>query len=229
MTRRIGLLGGTFDPVHRGHVGLGTAAQTALQLTELHLIPTHVSPHRRQPSTSVFHRFAMVALAAADHPNWLASDVELRADGPSYTATTLRRFREAGARASELFFVIGADAFADIQSWREFPAVLDQAHFAVVSRPGFPVTTLPERLPALARRMTTDRPPSAAAETTPQIILLDCETPDVSSTEIRRRRAEQRPVDDLVVPAVARYIERHGLYSAQASESAAPHTLDPGR
>jgi len=113
-SRRIGLLGGTFDPIHLGHVELAALAQRTLNLTELLVIPANVPPHRTKPLTSSFHRFAMTALAVAGRPGWRASDVELRHEAPSYTTTTLGRFHQQGYEPGELFFLIGADAFARI-------------------------------------------------------------------------------------------------------------------
>src|SRR3954465_527364 len=114
MARRIGVLGGTFDAIHRGHLDVGTAAQKALGLTRVIVITSNIPPHRPQPVASAYYRFAMVALAIADRPAWQASGVELRASTPSYTSGTLATFHERGYLPSELFFVIGADAFADI-------------------------------------------------------------------------------------------------------------------
>jgi nicotinate-nucleotide adenylyltransferase len=209
-TRRIGLLGGTFDPIHMGHLELASAAADALQLTEVLLIPANVPPHRPKPLTSSFHRFAMVALAVAGRPGWRASDMELRHESPSYTATTLRRFEERGYKPTELFFLIGADAFADIASWRDYPRILTRAHFAVVSRPGRPVAQLAERLPALAARMTSAA--ELQADAGPAIILIDHPTVDVSSTAIRSRLAHGESIDGMVDPRVQQHIEQHGLY-----------------
>jgi nicotinate-nucleotide adenylyltransferase len=209
-TRRIGLLGGTFDPVHMGHLELASAAAEALQLTEVLLIPANVPPHRPKPLTSSFHRFAMVSLAVAGRPGWRASDMELRHESPSYTATTLRRFEERGYKPTELFFLIGADAFADIASWRDYPRILTRAHFGVVSRPGWPVSDLPKRLPALAARMTS--PAGLSRDAAPSIILIDRPTADVSSTAIRSRLARGESIERMVDPRVLQHIEQHGLY-----------------
>ena len=151
--RRVGILGGTFDPVHCGHLDVGAAAQAALGLEELLVLPSNIPPHRPQPIASSYHRFAMVALAILGRPGWRALDLELREDGRSYTSETLHRLHDDGFTAQELFFVTGADAFLEIATWKNYPAVLDLAHFAVVSRPGVPVGTLPAQLPALAVRM----------------------------------------------------------------------------
>src|SRR6266487_5764077 len=154
MTRRIGILGGTFDPVHCGHLDVGASAQEALELTRMYVITSNIPPHRPQPFASAYHRFAMVSFAVSTRPDWRAADLELRSPTPSYTSGTLAKFHERGYAASELFFVIGADAFVDIATWHDYPAILDAAHFAVVSRPGLAVDALADRLPALSGRMT---------------------------------------------------------------------------
>jgi nicotinate-nucleotide adenylyltransferase len=211
--RRIGLLGGTFDPIHCGHLDVADAAQRALDLTRIFVITSNVPPHRPQPYSSAFHRFAMVALAVSDRPDWRATDLELRSDAPSYTSFTLAKFHERGFSATELVFVIGADAFADIVSWRDYPQLLDAAHFAVVSRPGCGVNELRDRLPALAPRMTT--PPIDPLDYgTPLIILIDAPTADVSSTAIRQRIAAGESITGMVPARVQQHIEQHGLYSS---------------
>ena len=210
--RRLGILGGTFDPIHNGHLDLGDAAALALDLSRMFVITSNVPPHRPQPFASSFHRFAMVAQAVAGRPGWRASDLELRSPAPSFTSATLKRFHERGYGPSELFFVLGADAFSEIGSWRDYPAILRDAHFAVVSRPGFPAHQLPRRLPLLAARMV--EPPLDGVELIePLIILIDAPTADVSSTAIRQRRTLGESIADLVPAAVCEHIERHGLYT----------------
>jgi nicotinate-nucleotide adenylyltransferase len=213
MNRRIGVLGGMFDPIHCGHIDLGLAAQRTLQLTRLFVVPANLSPHRSESFASVFHRFAMVTLTVSGRSGWLASDLELRGEAPSYTVTTLKRFHERGYSAFEIFFVIGADAFGEITSWKGYPAILDAAHFAVVSRPGDPVEELPRRLPELAPRMV--RPPIDQTSAKTSIILIDAPTADVSSSAIRRLRAEGRSISGLVDPRVQQHIEQHGLYTSK--------------
>jgi nicotinate-nucleotide adenylyltransferase len=213
MSRRVGILGGTFDPIHCGHVDLGVAAQRALDLSRLFVIPASVPPHRPQPFASSFHRFAMVALSVAGHPTWRASDLELRHEPPSYTSTTLQSFHDRGYSASELFFVIGADAFSEIGTWKDYPGILKRAHFGVVSRPGCPVEELPRRLPDLASRMAR-APLDSIEQIDPLIILIDAPTADVSSTAIRQRRAAGEPITHMVDPGVRQHIEQHGLYSS---------------
>ena len=152
---RIGLVGGTFDPFHLGHLAVAHAARLALALDEVRIVPASVPPHRTaQPRTSAAHRFAMAALGIANEPGLVVDDIELAASGPSYTASTLARFHALGFTASQLFFITGADAFAEIATWREYPRVLDLAHFVVdlTSRDGRS-RRLRGELPSLAPRM----------------------------------------------------------------------------
>ncbi len=216
-TGRTGILGGTFDPVHEGHVAAAGAACRALSLDRVLFVPSHRPPHRPgDPHASAFHRFAMVSLAVAPHDAYEASDVELRRSGPSYTCDTLRELHRSGCDASQLFFIIGTDAFAEIASWREYPDVLDLAHFVVIARPGLSQAALADRLPALAPRMRTVGQAGGAAPTGAggAIFLVNATTPDVSSTLIRDRAARGLPLAGLVAPAVERHVLRHGLYGS---------------
>jgi nicotinate-nucleotide adenylyltransferase len=210
-SRRIGILGGTFDPIHSGHIDAGHAAALAIGLNRLIVVPSHIPPHRTQPLASPYHRFAMAALAVGGNAGWRASDLELRIEAASYTSATLAKFHERGYSPSELFFIIGADAFVDIASWRDYPDILDQTHFAVVSRPRFPVADLPSRLPQLKTRMSIP-PLDEFGQMDPLIILIDAQTADVSSTAIRQCCADGASLAGLVPPTVQQHIEQHGLY-----------------
>lgn len=225
-TGRIGLLGGTFDPFHHGHLAIAAVADAALDLDAVHLIPAHIPPHRpQQPAASAEHRFAMVALGIAETPGLLADDRELHAGGPSYTSHTLATFAADGWQPSQLFFITGADAFAEIATWHDYPAILDRAHFVVVSRPGLDARTLGERLPSLASRMRVAdaaAPPQPPGMEQPAIWLIHAKTPAVSATAIRQAAAEGRPITGLTPPLVEQHIVRHRLYgSATASPSPA--------
>jgi nicotinate-nucleotide adenylyltransferase len=209
--RRVGILGGTFDPFHYGHLGVAEAAERALQLPRVFVITANVPPHRPQPNASAFHRFAMVALAVIDRPHWRAVDLELRLPPPSYTTSTLAKFHDRGYGPTDLYFIIGADAFADIESWRDYPRILDAANFAVVSRPGSSVGDLRSRLASLADRMAE---PGAPIKGRPLIFLIDAQTADVSSTAIRQRIASGESIEGLVPPRVQQHIEQHGLYTS---------------
>jgi nicotinate-nucleotide adenylyltransferase len=152
--RRIGILGGTFDPIHIGHLEAAAAAQRALHLDEVLLMPSLTPAHRHvQPHASAFHRFAMVALAVVDHERFIASDEELRGNAPAYTSDTLGRLHANGWRPTDLFFLLGSDAFSDIAAWHKYPDVLAGAHFVVITRPGTAMVELQKRVPDLVAQM----------------------------------------------------------------------------
>ena len=229
----LGVLGGTFDPIHNGHITAGLRAQAALHLDRVMLIPSRVPPHRATAvSASPEARLAMARLAAAEQQGWTASDIELTRDGPSYTFDTLtelsRSVRGEAIKSKgrggavnrvewQFFFIIGADAFAEIATWSRYPAVLDLAHFAVVARPGITLHSLQARVPDLADRMTTPdlfkpQAPSPKPDGKTRVILIETATPDVSSTEVRRRVRAGEGISDLVPDTVSSYIATRRLY-----------------
>ena len=208
---RIGVLGGTFDPVHYGHLDAADAARRACDLAAVLLLPARTPPHRAAaPRASARHRFAMAALACDGRDALAACDAELAFAGPSFTSLTLQRLARDGLGPAQLFFIIGADAFADIASWHDYPAVLDRSHFVAVSRPGRPVSTLREQMVDLRQRMR--EPAGGAVDQPPAIWLVEAPTRAVSSSALRRRLAAGRPIDGLTPNAVARYIAQHALY-----------------
>ena len=213
--RRLGVLGGTFDPIHFGHLDAADAARSALTLDEVLFLPAHDSPLRpAQPYASAFHRFAMVALAIDRAPAYRLSDLELVRQGRSYTVNTLRAIHGAGWQPSQIFFILGADAFAEIAAWHAYPAVLDAAHFAVIARPGMRIETALARNPDVQARI---RPAAASAETGDGtgIFLVQAHTRDVSSTSVRGRLSARESVSDLVPSSVTRYIAAHHLYQRE--------------
>ena len=213
--RRLGVLGGTFDPIHFGHLDAAEAVRASLELDEVLFIPTHDPPHKPdEPHASRFHRFALVALAIHEWPGYRASDMELQREGASYTVDTLRALQACGWSPSNLFFIVGADAFAEIATWREFPAVLDFAQFAVIARPGIPLEDALARTPELTSRVRVPASRAWMDEDGTAIYLVEARTRDVSSTVIRARLAERKAIDDLVPVAVARHIIAHHLYGA---------------
>jgi nicotinate-nucleotide adenylyltransferase len=215
---RLGILGGTLDPVHAGHLEAALAARRLLALDRVLLMPTRVPPHRpTQPVASRYHRFAMAALAVQPIDGFEVSDVELSAPGTSYTSDTLARLHALGLAPSQIFFITGADAFAEIATWHRYPDVLDMAHFVVVSRPLYDAMDLRAALPALADRMrNATAAPLARPETS--IFLVTAPTPDVSSTEIRRRLRAGESISGLVPEAVETYIRKHRLYGVPSND-----------
>ena len=208
--RRLGVLGGTFDPIHYGHLRAGEAAETALTLDEIRVIPALDPPHRPLPRASAFHRFALAALALDGRETWRLSDAELTRTGPSYTAHTLQALHAEGWKPSQIFFILGSDAFAEIATWFDFPAVLRSANYAVVVRPGAAMNTAWDQFDPSG---DVDR---SAADST-GFFKIDSHTPDISSTAIRARVAAGLSIEDFVPPAVARYIRNHRLYESSTS------------
>ena len=212
-TRRLGVLGGTFDPIHNGHLHAAEAARAALGLDAIRVVPAHDPPHRPlDPRASAFHRFALVALAIDGLPHWELSDAELTRSGPSYTADTLRSLHAEGWLPAQIFFILGSDAFAEIATWYEFPSVLDAANFAIVARPGTTLTQAAERTAAVSSRLQPVGAGMAVDPVRTGIFLVEAPTPDISSTGIRQRLAAGRSIDDLVPAPVARYIHTQHLY-----------------
>jgi nicotinate-nucleotide adenylyltransferase len=213
---RVGVLGGTFDPIHEGHRAAGRAAAGALGLTRVLVVPSHVPPHRPDsPRASGYHRLQMARLGVADMPGWTTLDLELVRGGQSYTFDTLTALRTLEP-TSQFCFITGADAFAEIASWYRYPEVLELAHFVVITRPGTSFETVRTRLPELARRFVDCEvlgPEACRRAPFPSIFLAQAATPAVSSTDIRRRAAAGDSLEGLVPEAVQRYIHEHRLYS----------------
>jgi nicotinate-nucleotide adenylyltransferase len=209
---RIGIFGGTFDPVHVGHLDVAHAALQVAELERVLLMPANVPPHRSTPHVSAPHRFAMCALAIAGHDRLGLLDDEMLSSEPSYTSSTLARLEARGVNTRELFLITGADAFRDIGSWKDYPAILERCHFVVVSRPGQTASSLRTTLPSLGGRMRGPSPP-VAQDDQPSIVLIDSPTAPVSSTEIRRRASDGTSLAGLVPDLVAEYIKKHELYA----------------
>ena len=213
----LAVLGGTFDPVHYGHLRLGADVQKALRLAEVRLIPAGSPPHRAPPVASGVHRMAMAELGCAEFPGLRADAREVERAGPSYTVTTLESLHgEQPGRP--LALLIGADAFAGLEQWWRWERLFSLAHFIVVERPGSAFT--PQALPATLkthweRRLTTD--PMRLERTLSGAILRVPVTPQpISASAIRaalaRGAAGVTEVRGLLPAAVLAYIDRNQLY-----------------
>ena len=217
----IGLLGGTFDPIHCGHLDVARAARNALGLERVLLVPSRLPPHRAAPQASAAHRFAMTAIAVAAEQGLETSDLEMDTDGPSFTIDTLNRLEALGIEGRAVCFITGADAFREIESWKSHAELLVRCHFAVVSRPGMPASHLKAALPGLAGKMVEGPGPSG---TKTAIHLVDAATAAVSSTDVRRAVTTGQPLDGLVPNAVADHIARHRLYQTGRAGDASERT-----
>lgn len=192
MTRKVGLFGGTFDPVHNAHVALAHAALAALQLDEVRWIPTGQPWQKERAITPAAAREVMVCLAIAGEPRFSLSRIEIERAGPSYTLDTVRELSKAEP-ATEWVLLIGADQYAALHTWRDWRELLARVTLAVANRPGTPRPPDPE----------IQRHPHRAV---PLPML------DISSTDIRQRVHTGADISQLVPSQVARYIETHRLY-----------------
>ena len=212
---RLGVFGGTFDPIHSGHLDVAKSSRRSLNLSKIFFVPTKISPHRNSaPIASGHNRLAMVKLAITDASSYRVSDQELRKNGPAYTSDTLEMFLKAGTSPLQLFFIAGTDAFADITSWYNYPHILDLAHFLVVSRPSRPASALRKQLPTLASRMKDVSMQGSEHSPNQQtwIWLVDAKTRNISSSNIKIRLANGESVTDLVPPLVAAHIKQYRTY-----------------
>jgi nicotinate-nucleotide adenylyltransferase len=194
MGRRIGILGGTFDPVHIGHLIVGQEVQTRCNLDRVLFVPAAEPPHKnRNDLASAEDRTEMVRLAILDNPAFELSRIEVDRKGISYTVETLRLFREQFGSETSLFLIIGADNALEMSTWCDPSGVLDLAQVTVVARPEFDRQSIGS---ALAEKMT----------------FLETPLLDISATEIRRRVKVGHPISYLVPERVVTYIQERGLY-----------------
>ncbi len=197
-TNALGIMGGTFDPIHFGHLIAAEEAWLRFELNEVIFVPNCEPPHKRDYEiTPAEHRYAMTALATADNPDFSVSRVELEHGGPSYTVDTMRYYREQVGPQGRLYFITGADAMLETLTWRQPEEIARLCEFLAVTRPGYTMARLEEGLPP--EIMSRVRP-------------LEIPGVAISSSELRARAAAGESLRYLAPPAVANYIEVHGLY-----------------
>jgi nicotinate-nucleotide adenylyltransferase len=220
--RRVAVFGGSFDPVHVGHLAVARSAQRRFHLDEVHFVLAGRPPHKSKREMAPYpERYAMLALACAEHPHFLPSLAEggddLSGRHTAYSVDTVRRFRHQLRHPhDQLYFIVGADQFLEIPTWRDYETLLGLCDFIVVSRPGFRLQALrlvipPELLARPAAGAPRDRGTIALRRST--VHLLDRVASHVSATEIRRRRQRHQPIHGLVPARVEEYIIRQALYS----------------
>lgn len=231
----IGLFGGTFDPIHKGHLALAAAARERCQLGRVYFVPTNVPPHKTtQPVASYFHRYAMTVLATEGEKSFVPSLFEAPSEfvvqdkkgarggvapAPNYSIDTIRKLKREFKKADRLFFLIGIDAFKDIAKWREAEALFSECEFIVASRPGYSLadvaTALPEKLrPREEVTKPFSKQPAKGDLVLPGVTLylLDDVNQNVSATAIRQALASKKPVKKYVPESVEEYIKKQGLY-----------------
>ena len=193
MSRRVGIFGGTFDPVHVGHLIVAEQARDRLQLDRVLFVPARVPPHKPGAAADAGHRFRMTCLATEDHPGFETSDVELRREGPSYTVDTLRALQASSPQDTRHYLLLGADSARDLEQWKDVDTLLADSTVVVMGRPGVEQEDLPPRVGDHATFLPTP--------------LLG-----ISSSEIRRLVREGGTVRYLVPAPVEKYIRSEGLY-----------------
>jgi nicotinate-nucleotide adenylyltransferase len=226
----IGLFGGTFDPVHRGHLALARAALEQYKLHRICFVPANTPPHKlNQPLLPFLHRFAMLALATADEkaflPSLLEAPEENAASGkprqakPNYTIDTVRRMKQSFKASDKLFLLIGMDAFADIAKWHQAEALFRECEFIVAARPGYSLADVANALPEKLRPRPEVTKPFHRQAATGDMVLPGATVhlmPDlhqsVSATAIREAAAAGKPMGRFVDAPVAEYIKKMGLY-----------------
>jgi nicotinate-nucleotide adenylyltransferase len=217
---RLGILGGTFNPIHNGHLAIARQTREALSLDRILFVPTNNPPHKPyQDLAPAHHRYEMVRLAIGPDPFFSISDVELRRPGKSYSIDTIRLLQQEYGTDAALFFLIGLDAFLEFPTWREPETLLDLCSFVVISRPGLSFQSLstmallpPLPVQSLAELDAGRRSTWDMAIGTQRLICLRLPPSEVSASGIRRRVGDNMPVANLLPPSVESYIIEHHLY-----------------
>ncbi|MCG6933136.1 MAG: nicotinate-nucleotide adenylyltransferase [Gallionella sp.] len=211
----VGILGGTFDPIHYGHLRLAEEMLELANLRKILFIPAGTPPHRDAPQVSAQHRNAMVRLAITDQPAFELDEREIARTSPCYTVDTLRELRAEQGAAQPLCLLMGGDAFLQLDTWHEWEQLFELAHIVVGYRPGF---TLDERIhsaaPALRRQYRQRLCAADALSGQPAGGIAELAIPklEISATLIRSRVAENRSIRYLLPNQVADYIHQHHLY-----------------
>jgi nicotinate-nucleotide adenylyltransferase len=212
--KKVGVLGGTFDPVHLGHLALARFVRQALALEEFLFIPAPRPPHKRRGDLTPFaDRLAMLRLALAAEPEFSVSDLEVARSGPSYSDDTLQDLHRLHGPAARFFFVIGLDAFLELRTWKDYRRLPRLADLVVINRTDYPE----ERALETVRQLGEYRPGPVpgcwqAVDHPGRVYLLAMAPVAISSTMVRRAVAAGQPLGELVAGPVADYIRRHGLY-----------------
>ncbi|MFO7984277.1 MAG: nicotinate-nucleotide adenylyltransferase [Desulfatiglandaceae bacterium] len=211
---RLGILGGTFDPIHLGHLRSAEEIGEKLDLTRVYLIPSASPPHKTGTPVSGFeHRLAMTRAAAGQSPLLEALDLEGKRPGLSYSIETLKEFRAVFGAEADLFFVVGTDAFVEIDTWKAYQDLFEYAHFVVIPRPGFQDQGLHPVFEDLGvKRAPNDAEDVYTAPSGKKIILMSTTLMDISSTGIRERVRANRSIRFLVPEAVRIRIQEKELY-----------------
>jgi nicotinate-nucleotide adenylyltransferase len=213
----IGILGGTFDPIHLGHLRMAEELREAIGLTQVHFIPAAVPPHRPAPQGDTCHRTEMVRLAISDNPAFTLDTRELHRSGASYTFDTLYELRTELGHDTPLCLMIGSDAFLNLPTWHRWQELLDLTHIVVAHRPG--ATPHAEAMTPTLRHVwqthQADDPATLQATAAGRILLQTITALDISASRIRNRLHHGRSPRYLLPDSVCDYIHTHHLYTKE--------------
>jgi nicotinate-nucleotide adenylyltransferase len=209
---RIGILGGTFDPIHLGHINPALDVKQQLNLDQIWLMPNHISPLKNTTVVSSHHRLEMVKLICQQYPEFELCDIEINRNTPSYSATTLSLLRQQHPK-DEFFFIMGMDSFIQLPLWYQWQSLFTLCHIALCQRPGWAMDTHSEMTKQLLLRQAAasylDSPSHA---THGKIFCINSQLVDISSTEIRQRLAENIDISAVLLQTTTDYIRQHKLY-----------------
>jgi nicotinate-nucleotide adenylyltransferase len=218
-SRRIAIYGGTFDPVHNGHLEVARRILKLLALDEVVFMPAYVAPHKQSSSvSSAFHRYAMLALATENDDALCISTAELDAREPAFTVDTIARLRERFGDTTRLFFVMGADSWSEIKTWRDWERLLQMCDQVVVTRPGYDLDRASvgaaARVIDLRGRSEQEAAALLGEAQAPHVFMTDAVMSNVTATGIRAaaRAGDREKLTRMVPPPVVVYIEKYGLY-----------------
>ena len=207
----VALFGGTFNPVHIGHLRIAIELAELLQVDSLRMVPCALPPHRQSPSVSAEHRLSMLRAGIANHNKLVADDIELRREGPSYTIDTLRAVRQQIGPDRPLYLCIGLDVLATLDTWRDWQQLTDFCHLIISSRPGCQLPTT-GALAEWVKKHRCDDLQQLKLLSTGKLHLCDLTMLAVSSTSIRDKVKRGEAIDYLTPAAVVNYIQQHHLY-----------------
>ena len=228
--RRVGLFGGTFNPIHLGHLRGAEEIWQAFQLEEVIFIPSSIPPHKASENViDAKHRLEMVKLATSANPHFSTSDLEISRSGKSYSIDTVRFFRERNGAV--FFFILGGDAFGEVETWKNFRDLFSLCHFAVMARPGFQKNISASPFPkSLVSDFRYDPGENAWVHVSGhRVHFIEISFLDISSTKVRELIEKGKTVRYLIPSEVAAYIEAHGLYRKISDRIARPSPPGTGR
>ncbi len=211
--KRIGIFGGTFDPVHQGHIQVALHIRSLLSLDWVDFVPAYDPPHKcPRPEANAWHRFAMLVLATSIYDGLYVSTIELETTASAYTIDTIKRLKHASGHQAEFYFIMGADSFEELTTWKDHDQLLDSCHFAVMTRPGHSLSIdhMPEAVRGRIIDLRRERPESGVSSGYQIYLCGDVSNP-VSSTNLREALKEGRWMEEVPRP-VRLYIEKYKLY-----------------